>query len=132
MWEYLDSIPDLINPMFDRATSEKAGVLLMPLPMLLRNVTLWVDRFCMYGAKASIPCMPHGLQYPPQYFLRNHSILHTVGCGAESVLRRALEVAEMWRGTALNALKEVEDLRKKVSDKEKESKEDPAADLLSS
>mmetsp|Transcript_14519 Transcript_14519/g.30004 ORF Transcript_14519/g.30004 Transcript_14519/m.30004 type:complete len:435 (+) Transcript_14519:2241-3545(+) len=113
MWEYLDSIPDLINPVFDRATSEKAGVLLMPLPMLLRNVTLWVDRFCMYGAKASIPCTLHGLQYPPQYFLRNHSILHTVGCGAESVLRRALEVAEMWRGTALNALKEVEELRKK-------------------
>jgi len=67
----------------------------------------------MYGAKASIPCTLHGLQYPPQYFLRNHSILHTVGCGAESVLRRALEVAEMWRGTALNALKEVEELRKK-------------------
>jgi len=31
MWEYLDSIPDLINPVFDRATSEKAGDLLMPL-----------------------------------------------------------------------------------------------------
>ena len=127
MWEYLDSTPDLINPMFDKAVSKKAGVLLMPLPMLLRNVTLWVDRFCMYGGKASIPCVSHGLHpYQPQYIANNNmeqaSVIYTVRAGAEGILRRALEDAEMWRGTALSALKEVEELRKKVP-KEENGKE---------
>lgn len=126
MWDYLDSIPELINPLFDKTASTKAGVLLMPLPMLLRNVTLWTDRLSMYGAKAVIPCVPPGLySFPPQYLARSHMeqplVLHTTRDGVEGTLRRALEDVEMWRGAALAALKEVDELRKQTSKGEDES-----------
>ncbi|KAL7536344.1 hypothetical protein ACHAXR_007096, partial [Thalassiosira sp. AJA248-18] len=112
MWECLDSIPELVNPMFDKAASDKAGVLLMPLPMLLRNVTLWTDRYCMYGAKATMPCMPPSLHhsYPPLYTAQCPKeqllVLHTIRNGVEGPLHRALDDVDMWKETALAALKE--------------------------
>jgi len=117
MWEYLDSIPELVNPMFDKAASDKAGVLMMPLPMLLRNVTLWTDRYCMYGSKSTLPCIPPSLSnaYPPTYVARcpteQPMALHTTRNSTE-VLKRALDDAEMWKTTALAALKEVNELKK--------------------
>lgn len=45
LWDYLDSREDLVNTSF----RDDGGILLMPLPTLLRNVTLWTDRHCMYG-----------------------------------------------------------------------------------
>ena len=65
LWEYLDSRRDLTNPFFCHANcdggegdSNVKGALMMPLPMLLRNVTLWVDRHCMYGPKPMLRCIP--------------------------------------------------------------------------
>lgn len=55
MWDYLDMQPELVNPNF---MSDKSEILLMPLPILMRNVTLWTERYCMYGPKATIPCSP--------------------------------------------------------------------------
>ena len=52
MWDYLDSLPELVNPNYVSGMSE---ILLMPLPMLMRNVTLWTERYCMYGPKATMP-----------------------------------------------------------------------------
>ena len=126
LWEYLDAIPELVNPTFDRAASERAGVLLMPLPMLLRNVTLWTDRYCMYGAKATMPCVPSSLQhaYPPMFtaqFDRERPLaLHSVRNGVEAMLKRAFDDVEMWRTTALDALKEAKELKEEQSS-EKES-----------
>jgi myotubularin-related protein 1/2 len=47
LWDYLDDQPDLRNSHY----TNTEGVLLMPLPTLMRNVTLWVDRHCRYGPK---------------------------------------------------------------------------------
>ena len=123
MWEYLDSIPELVNPMFDKTASDKAGVLMMPLTMLLRNVTLWTDRYCMYGGKSSLPCVPPTLSntYPPSYVVRcpteQPMVLHTTRNSTE-VLKRALDDAEMWKTTALAALKEVNELKKGQGDRD--------------
>lgn len=117
LWDYLDSIPELVNPLFDKAASERAGALLMPLPMLLRNVTLWIDRYCMYGSKAMMPCVPPGVahSYPPLYVVSCPSeqqlVLHTMRAGVEEVLSRAFNDVELWKGTALSALKELMELK---------------------
>lgn len=114
LWEYLDSIPELLNPLFDKAYSE-AGVLLMPLPMLLRNVTLWTDRLCMYGSKAIIPCSPPRLS-SSQYTVKSGDEqpveLHTAKDVSARALKRAMDDVEIWRVTAIAALKEVEELKK--------------------
>jgi len=108
MWEYLDSIPDLVNPLFNKAANDDAGVLMMPLPMLLRNVTLWTDRLCMYGAKATTPCMSPGTDFD------RHSTLHTSVDETVESLKRAVSDTNMWKETALAALKEVEELKEKL------------------
>lgn len=53
LWEYLDSRIDLTNSRYYK----EADILMMPLPTLLRNVTLWVDRHCMYGPKPTVRCI---------------------------------------------------------------------------
>ncbi|KAL7449914.1 hypothetical protein ACHAWC_001921 [Mediolabrus comicus] len=112
MWDHLDSISDLVNPLFDKAANAEAGVLMMPLPMLLRNVTLWTDRLCMYGAKATIPCMPTvGSE------MDRITNLHTSVDEMTGSLQRAIADSHMWKETALTALKEVEELRTKLSEK---------------
>ena len=106
VWEYLESVPGLANPMYDRKASEEAGPLLMPLPMLLRNVTLWTDRYCMYGAKATVPCVPPASgRYPPRDTVRcpvmeQPVALHTMR-QADERLRRALDDVDMWKAAAL-------------------------------
>jgi myotubularin-related protein 1/2 len=115
MWEYLDSIPDLVNPLFDNTLNNDAGVLMMPLPMLLRNVTLWTDRLCMYGAKATTPCMPQGIE------LDWNSTLHTAVDETADSFQRAMADMQMWKETALAALKEVDELKKKISKNEREN-----------
>jgi myotubularin-related protein 1/2 len=61
LWEYLESCPGLSNDNYccsdilsDADIIEGKGCLLMPLSSLLRNVTLWVDRHCMHGAKPTL------------------------------------------------------------------------------
>lgn len=120
MWEYLDSVPELVNPAFQRSATTR-GVLMMPLPMLLRNVTLWTDRHSMHGAKATVPCVPPGLgssggRNPPAYVVRPPGerpvALHATGdADAGAALKRATDDAEMWKETALAALREVQQLK---------------------
>jgi myotubularin-related protein 1/2 len=52
VWDYLESRPDCINLSF-RASSK---VLLMPLPTLMRSISLWMNRHAMYGPKVSSRC----------------------------------------------------------------------------
>lgn len=50
IWDYLDEIAGpqgLLNDSFDASANQ--GALLMPLPTLLRNVSLWVERHARYG-----------------------------------------------------------------------------------
>jgi hypothetical protein len=62
LWDYLDSRKDVTNRLFK---SERAdGVMLMPLPTLLRNVTLWADRHCMHGPKATLRWLPADMSPP--------------------------------------------------------------------
>ena len=119
LWEYLDSVPELVNPTFNKGASEDAVALLMPLPILLRNVTLWTDRFCMYGAKASLPCVPYSLlRYPMNCSVQSCNeqplVLYTASGPVNEVVEKASEENEQWRETALAALKEVEELKKKI------------------
>ncbi|KAL3926783.1 MAG: hypothetical protein SGBAC_013337, partial [Bacillariaceae sp.] len=50
VWDHLDESPTFKSEDY----TERAGVLLMPLPMLLRNVKLWKERHCFYGPKATL------------------------------------------------------------------------------
>lgn len=126
MWEYLESVPELVNPSYDEGTAGR--VLMMPLPALLRNVTLWTDRYCMYGAKAAMPCVSMNGSPPPFAVGRSSEptlALHTTRNEAlESALRRALDDAEMWKETALAALGEAKELKKNQAPKKPEEEGD--------
>jgi myotubularin-related protein 1/2 len=50
LWDHLDGSPKFKNENF----RESEGVMLMPLPMLLRNVKLWSQRHCYYGPKPTL------------------------------------------------------------------------------
>ena len=50
LWEYLESLPECKNASFQ----ESSGALLMPLPMLLRNVRLWTERHCCFSRKPTL------------------------------------------------------------------------------
>lgn len=50
LWDHLDDSPRFKNENF----TESDGVLLMPLPLLLRNVKLWSQRHCLYGPKPTL------------------------------------------------------------------------------
>lgn len=47
LWDYLDSKPEFVNPNY----TARPGVILMPLPTLLRNVQLWQERHCCFSPK---------------------------------------------------------------------------------
>ncbi len=108
LWEYLESFPDLVNKNFSHVSmmqessiAEDKGCLLMPLPSLLRNVTLWVDRHCMHGAKATLRSIPvfndsensvsdHEKQYP----------LHGAMDFKDNSIKMAWEEASRWKEIA--------------------------------
>jgi len=120
LWDFLDSVPELRNPSYiGTGGGGRGGVLLMPLPVLMRNIALWTDRYCMYGAKATVPCAPPGAEcaglptYAVQSPMEPPLVLHTARDGADATLRRALEDAEMWKETAMSALREVKELKEK-------------------
>ncbi|GKZ00866.1 hypothetical protein MPSEU_001038300 [Mayamaea pseudoterrestris] len=62
LWDYLDGRQDVVNHRFN--AKQAGGVMLMPLPTLLRNVTIWADRHCMHGPKATTRWLPLGIAPP--------------------------------------------------------------------
>jgi len=114
LWEYLDSFPDLINPYYlgnkkgkilpdgnGEAVDGRGGTLMMPLPTLLRNVTLWVDRHCMHGPKPTLRCLPEDVL-------------------ARDVEHPLLEKNDLNRFILENALKEADKWKKIAEEKEEE------------
>jgi len=103
---------------------------MMPLPTLLRNVTLWVDRHCMYGPKPTVRCLA-----PPVDELCR-SVSASAGTGAvmddgsdvgvnntipsafagasQTTMQWALAQAEQWRRVADSRQREIIDLKKKL------------------
>jgi Myotubularin-like phosphatase domain len=49
IWDHLDASETYTNQNFDADD----GVLLVPMPTLIRSIGLWTDLFCRYGAKAT-------------------------------------------------------------------------------
>lgn len=77
LWDYLDGRDDILSVAY--SPSRAKGVMLMPLPTLLRNVTLWTDRHCMHGAKPTQRWLPAGISRPIDPYVRDqHSPLRTV------------------------------------------------------
>jgi hypothetical protein len=86
LWEFLESRDDLVNPTF--AERAGGGVLLMPLPTLLRHVHLWSDRHCRYSPKPTSRWLPAGMSYGDDRFPteqeRQRLVLTAVDSGAVS------------------------------------------------
>ena len=61
IWDYLESRDDTRNSNFCEQTA--GGVMLMPLPTLMRNVTLWIDRHAMHGSKATMRWLPADIDF---------------------------------------------------------------------
>ena len=126
LWEYLDSRNDLTNPGYYK----EAETLMMPLPTLLRNVTLWVDRHCMYGPKPTVRCLVPSviedlyrsvtavaaaddenddsvdLTTPMPFSVSSQSIT--------GIAQWALKQAEQWKRIADSRQREIIDLKKKL------------------
>ena len=56
VFDYLESRSDVRSPLY--STEKSSGVMMMPLPMMLRNVSLWVDKYCRYGVKPTLRWLP--------------------------------------------------------------------------
>ena len=127
LWEYLDSRDDLTNPGYYK----EADSLMMPLPTLLRNVTLWVDRHCMYGPKPTVRC----LAPPVDELCRSVSADAVAGTiaddgsgvgvnatptafagSSQTTMQWALAQAEQWRRVADSRQREIIELKKKLKD----------------
>ena len=126
LWEYLDSRDDLTNPGYYK----EADSLMMPLPTLLRNVTLWVDRHCMYGPKPTVRC----LAPPVDELYRSVSAVAGAGTvteddsdvgvnavptaafagSSQTTMQWALAQAEQWRKVADSRQREINELKKKL------------------
>jgi myotubularin-related protein 1/2 len=58
VWDALEARPDLCNEKFQ----DSDGVLLIPLPLLLRSITLWNDRHALHGPKPVLRALPNELE----------------------------------------------------------------------
>ncbi len=119
LWEYLDSDPGLINRNYGVATNsvgdEESGTLLMPLSTLLRNVTIWADRFCMHGAKPIKRCFPPDMA--DDNTMKNDQTVTSL-LGAECYSDKALHVARSsstrWEEIVKQKDQEIFDLKQKL------------------
>ena len=117
VWEYLDSLPDLINNSFSPIDLkpddfEGDGTLMMPLSTLLRNVTLWTDRHCMHGAKSTMRSDPNGSK---TLQLSTEQPLYGSRDIRDNILRDALEQASRWKAIALEKEEEIAQLKKEMT-----------------
>lgn len=115
LWAYLDSFPSLVNENFRETVGEKggnleeSGTLLMPLPSLLRNVTLWVDRHCMYGAKPTLRSIPGSSDIGED----GVGPLHGINEFDETQLANAIAEAAKWKRIAEEKEEELRVLKEK-------------------
>lgn len=127
LWEYLESRPDLVNKHYnenyilsDAEIIEGRGCLLMPLPSLLRNVTLWVDRHCMYGAKPTLRSLPlSDIGQVDSNLLKSQFLnqpLHGLNDFADNALSLALEEASKWKEIAKQKEVEILSLKRQLSE----------------
>jgi hypothetical protein len=127
LWEYLDSAPELLNPGYksvktlnpDDCDSSCSGTLMMPLSCLLRNVTLWVDRFCMNSAKPITRCFSSHpseavLNFPKVYEHDINRICTTSGSYIDHELDVAKSEAKMWKDVAKQKDSELLELKQKL------------------
>lgn len=110
IWQYLESRTELINkdykrPSFVDQDHDSKGALMMPLSSLLRNVTLWIDRHCMYSAKATSCCIFKGCM--------------TEG-SQDPFIQDTIQGKDSSKFRARHIEKEVEHLQRVVEEKEKE------------
>jgi len=117
LWEYLESFPDLVNKNFSPVSMlqesdivEHKGCLLMPLPSLLRNVTLWVDRHCMHGAKPTLRSIPISLFNNAENSVSNREQQHPLH-GAmdfkDNSIKMAWKEAARWKEIAKQKEEEI-------------------------
>ena len=131
LWEYLDSRDDLTNPGYYK----EADSLMMPLPKLLRNVTFWADRHCMYGPKPTVRC----LAPPVDELCRsvsagvgtgtvtdddsdggvNNTMPTAFAGGSQTTMQWALAQAEQWRRVADSRQRKIIELKKMLELKDK-------------
>ena len=126
LWEYLDSRDDLTNPGYYK----EADSIMMPLPKLLRNVTFWADRHCMYGPKPTVRCLA------PSIDELYRSVSAGAGTGtvtdddsdigvnsaptafvgsSQATMQWALTQAEQWRKVADSRQREIMELKKMLA-----------------
>lgn len=127
LWEYLDSSPELVNKNYVRPTvkvdnEEDAGTLLMPLSCLLRNVTLWSDRFCMHGAKPTARCFPpEASDSESKGTTQNETNLQAAGTLTEIALRNSQNDAARWKKIAKDREEEIFELKQRLKGFETEN-----------
>ena len=95
VWDYLDSRDDTRNARF----TESGGVMLMPLPTLLRNVTLWTDRHAMHGPKPTTRWLPEGEAAVRVDLWKNDQASHRMTQQEQQEWMHAMPLAETEEGT---------------------------------
>merc|ERR1711935_423006 len=101
----------------DRDSGNKAdmdkssGTLMMPLPSLLRNVTLWSDRHCMHGPKPMLRCLPMDALVRDN----EHPLLEKNDLNGY-ILENALKEASKWKRVAEEKEKELQMLKENTTE----------------
>jgi len=119
LWEFLDSRDDLVNPHFVSSETK----LWMSQSSLLRNVTLWIDRFCMHSPKSTLRDLPPELEFVQKQQQRKiisslsngggHDLneLKTKDDYATLRLMKAYQEVEKWKHIAQERQKELDVLK---------------------
>ena len=101
----------------------------MPLPTLLRNVTLWVDRHCMYGPKPTVRCLAPSVDELCRSVSAGaetgtvtdddsdggvNTVPSAFAGGSQTTMQWALAQAEQWKKLADSRQREIIELKKKL------------------
>ena len=109
---------------------------MMPLPTLLRNVTLWVDRHCMHGPKPTVRCLAPSIDELCRSVSAgtgtvtdddsdvgvntSRPTIPTAFAGSsQTTMQWALAQAERWRRVADSRQREIIELKKMLDLKDK-------------
>jgi len=115
LWEFLDSREDLVNPQF---VSNADAKLWMSQSSLLRNVSLWVDRFCMHSPKSTLRKLPNDLEYIERQQQRKIISSLTNGGGHDLNVLKTKE--DFHRLSLMKAFQEVEKWKQIAKERQNE------------